>query len=332
MGKDNNLHDYLSDLADAIREKKGTSEPINAQSFAEEIASLETNSPFAVDFGEEIATMDSYPLDSLREDIDYYNEIQRKRASGEVKDNKLVDDAEFKKRIAWWPKGLGNTNKAVNCTNLRILPPMSLTSLYNNGGIFKHLARFAPDVRACTRGGYNLYRGVIDEIELNLEACTSIDGYFIRDIFCKSIIVNLPLVTKINGGDFYQIDGLRYVNVSIPKVTSLYNNFRSTATEELHLDISSVTQQSYSIGYNTSELKIAHIKGLQVTLTLNNHANMQTESVKYMLDNCKAREDGAAYTLTLNSAVKTAFLAKCDEDAEYAASLANANAKGLTLA
>ena len=42
MGKDNNLHDFLSDVANAIREKKGTTEPINAQDFASEIASIET--------------------------------------------------------------------------------------------------------------------------------------------------------------------------------------------------------------------------------------------------------------------------------------------------
>ena len=57
MSKDNNLHDYLSDLADAIREKKGTTEPINAQSFAEEIRTIEGGAPegyepfFAVDEG-----------------------------------------------------------------------------------------------------------------------------------------------------------------------------------------------------------------------------------------------------------------------------------------
>lgn len=41
MGKDNNLHDFLSDVANAIREKKGTTAPINAQDFASEIASIE---------------------------------------------------------------------------------------------------------------------------------------------------------------------------------------------------------------------------------------------------------------------------------------------------
>lgn len=40
MSKDNNLHDFLQDVADAIKEKKGSNEPINAQNFADEIKNL----------------------------------------------------------------------------------------------------------------------------------------------------------------------------------------------------------------------------------------------------------------------------------------------------
>lgn len=42
MAKTNNLADYLADIANAIREKKGTNEAINAQDFASEIASIES--------------------------------------------------------------------------------------------------------------------------------------------------------------------------------------------------------------------------------------------------------------------------------------------------
>lgn len=41
MAKNDNLADYLADIADAIRAKKGTGGPINAQDFASEIASIE---------------------------------------------------------------------------------------------------------------------------------------------------------------------------------------------------------------------------------------------------------------------------------------------------
>ena len=42
MAKNNNLGDLLTDVANAIRKKKGTSGSINAQNFASEIASIET--------------------------------------------------------------------------------------------------------------------------------------------------------------------------------------------------------------------------------------------------------------------------------------------------
>ena len=40
MAKNDNLIDFLTDVANAIREKKGTSDPINAQDFADEIKSV----------------------------------------------------------------------------------------------------------------------------------------------------------------------------------------------------------------------------------------------------------------------------------------------------
>ena len=42
MAKNNNLTDFLTDVANAIREKKGSSDPINPQNFSDEIASIET--------------------------------------------------------------------------------------------------------------------------------------------------------------------------------------------------------------------------------------------------------------------------------------------------
>lgn len=42
MAKNDNLHDFLVDVADAIREKKGTTDLINPQNFSEEILSIES--------------------------------------------------------------------------------------------------------------------------------------------------------------------------------------------------------------------------------------------------------------------------------------------------
>ena len=42
MAKDNNLKDFIADIADAIREKKGTTEKINPQDFSDEIRWIES--------------------------------------------------------------------------------------------------------------------------------------------------------------------------------------------------------------------------------------------------------------------------------------------------
>ena len=44
MAKTDNLIHYLSDVADAIREKEGTTDPINAQDFSEKIRSMSIGS------------------------------------------------------------------------------------------------------------------------------------------------------------------------------------------------------------------------------------------------------------------------------------------------
>jgi hypothetical protein len=48
MSKKNNLTDFLTDVADAIREKKGTSEKINPQDFSDEIRNLPSGGEVAV--------------------------------------------------------------------------------------------------------------------------------------------------------------------------------------------------------------------------------------------------------------------------------------------
>lgn len=49
MAKNDNLKDFLTDLADAIREKKGTSDPINPQDFTSEILSMASGEGYNVD-------------------------------------------------------------------------------------------------------------------------------------------------------------------------------------------------------------------------------------------------------------------------------------------
>ena len=50
MAKDNNLQDFLIDIADAIREKKGTTDKINPQNFSNEISSLKVGDSSTIEY------------------------------------------------------------------------------------------------------------------------------------------------------------------------------------------------------------------------------------------------------------------------------------------
>ena len=336
MGKNNNLHDFLVDVADAIREKKGTSEPINPQEFSNEIKNLPSGaSPFAVDFGEEISSGNAAYINALQEDIDYYNEVKARLASG-VYSQTIWNDKEFRRRIAWIPTEMlteYGLQKIGNCSNLKIYPYDKLYSgLYSNMLYVKSLLSLKADASEVTRLGFFLYGGYVGDIELSFDSLTKIEMYSFLYLISNRIVLDFPQVTTIYAQNFYWISECKYMSVNLPKLEKLpSNNFRElNDLEELHLNIPKVTSQSYSV-YNNTNLRICHLKGMQCSFYIGSNV-LEIESVKYMLDNCQQREDGASYTLTLHANVKAAFLAKCDEDAEYAASLAAANAKGLTIA
>lgn len=82
MAKNDNLQDFLTDIADAIREKKGTTDKINPQDFATEIANLSSGDDSGSGSGSgsgnlslayfyiDRSTTDSYAFDNVV--ADYY--------------------------------------------------------------------------------------------------------------------------------------------------------------------------------------------------------------------------------------------------------------------
>lgn len=335
MGKNNNLHDFLVDVADAIREKKGSTDKINAQSFSEEIRNIPSGSPFAVDFGEEIASGNAAYINALQEDIDYYNEVKARIASGEAT-SAIWDDADFCRRIAWIPKEMLTEYGLfyiARCSNLKIYPYDKLYSnQYNGIKYMKSLHSLKADASEVTRLGYFLYSGYVGDIDLRFDTLTKIETTCFYHILSNRVVLDFPQVTTCSGNTLFKVSLCKYADINFPKLTAFPSGtFREwDDLVELHINIPKVTSQSYSV-YNNINLRICHLKGMQCSFNISSSV-LEVESVKYMLDHCQQREDGASYTLKLNEAVKTAFLAKCDEDAEYAASLASANAKGLTLA
>ena len=65
MDKTNNLQYFLTDIADAIREKKGTSDLINAQNFADEIRNMPQSGEGGGESGGDMVTYVTAPTDEL---------------------------------------------------------------------------------------------------------------------------------------------------------------------------------------------------------------------------------------------------------------------------
>lgn len=78
MAKDNNIQDFLTDVADAIREKKGTTDAINPQDFSSEISSLEVGGGGGIHIGStEPSDDDSIWIDITEETPPSIIEISR---------------------------------------------------------------------------------------------------------------------------------------------------------------------------------------------------------------------------------------------------------------
>jgi hypothetical protein len=78
MAKDNNIQDFLTDVADAIRDKKGTSDLINPQDFSNEIASIEVGGGGGIHIGStEPSDDDSIWIDITEETPPSIIEISR---------------------------------------------------------------------------------------------------------------------------------------------------------------------------------------------------------------------------------------------------------------
>ena len=328
-----NIVELLTDVADAIRVKKGTQDKINAQNFGEEIRNLPSGaSPFAVDFGEEIASGNAAYINALQEDIDYYNEIQRKRASGEVTDIALMKDKEFLRRIAFVPNGMdieARDSKWCECSNLYELENKPLpTNAWNSFKPFRHLNKLRLDTSS-TQGrlGYFLRGGSVREVDITFDNSTQIVSSFYMYVG-EIARLSFPSVNTSCGELFRGVGLLRKLWLSIPLAPQMSNCIRECEElEEVYLECPSVTTFSYCF-YNFSTLKKCNIKGLQATLSLSSHPNIEAECIHYTISNAIGGTADAPITLTLHATAK----ANWEASEYYAEDVVMANEKNITIA
>lgn len=311
MAKNDNLKDFLTDVADAIREKKGTEDLINPQDFSDEIKNLPSgSSPFAVDFGEEIASGNPTFINALQEDIDYYNEVVRKLNSGEIKEADVLKEP-IKNDLAWIPPQITPPSSCVDYWRLREFK--TTKTLYYSNAVNPFLrAELLETIEA-------------PSIDSRI-ATISMETNRLPALRVFKITNPIPAETKFL---FYSSKNLKVVEIDTKNILNFQMMWRDTRIPKIELDMLSATNVT-NMFFSTMCDEV-YLSNLGISLSMSYLKTLTIESVKFILDHCQDKTD-TPYTLTLNAAVKTAFLAKCDEDAEYAASLASANAKGLTLA
>lgn len=354
------------DIKEAIIAKGvEVADDVRIDGYAEKIVEIQQgggSSQFAIDYGEEIYTNNAYSMTSEQEDIDYYNQIQAERAAyaagtGGRSDAEIFADPEFRKKIAWWPKGMAVVLPK-RYVNLRTLPKFTPTSCFqgfqytsnlkdvynidfsqvkdfNSAFYYSGIEKLRLKVSATNI--YNICNTCFNLKEVYIEndgTANEISSGFVNSFNLTEAILIIPAVNSITN-TFQGCQRLRKVSIESSNLTNVTNAFSgANAVEEISIDITNIDSIT---GWGKMQSLIdGRIKGQKASLIIESQY-LTMDSVKYILDNCQARADGAAYTLTLHADVKAAFMAKCTEgdenyDAEYAATLAAANAKGLTIA
>lgn len=185
MAKDNNIQDFLTDVADAIREKKGTTDLINPQDFSSEITSIQSGGR---DWGE--IGYDAEPT-FIEEGFAYAKEI--KNNWDETATSSMYEFSNDSNLIFLPTLNYDNcTNIAAMCqycTNLQyvdlIHAPIAIRvdSLFRNCDSLKYAPIYAPNAQLAN----NLFSGTrITSFEAEwTDKVTTFSSAFIN---CKNLI------------------------------------------------------------------------------------------------------------------------------------------------
>ena len=340
MAKNDNLTDFLTDVADAIREKKGTTEPINPQDFASEIASIES--------GGGNGWTGHADADGLRaigwtdEDIAYYQEngVDWNEEDDHLHlvsdDNKALygvltayNISTYKDRIVYLPKidtsALTSMSyKFMNCQKMVALPFIDTSNVTNMTGVFN----------AC----YSL----VTIPPIDFSKAQTMDYAFWQCISLREVpTIDTSLVTNMNGA-FYQCVSLEYLPpLSLASSTNVgrmltmcssikqvelqdsinVSNWSEVFTYDTNLesikgvDLRNATSTSSIFSY-CRRGRDYFVKGVKMSIDLAGVFILSKESLLYIITN---EASTSAITITIASNVYDKYA----NDPEVLAALAN---------
>lgn len=320
MAKNDNLGDYLSDIADAIRAKKGTSEPINAQDFADEITSIEgggggTSSSMWTGHAdskglkaigwtdEDIAYYQKYGVNWNEEDDQYHLVSDENKAMyGVINADNIAD---FANELVYLPKidTSGKTSFAswlLDCSALVAIPMIDTSS--------------ATTVQSMCEGCGSLVCFPL----LDFSNVANISRLF-YNCGCLTYIPPLNTQKATNWSYFcryaYALQTMPDLNTSAStNFNYTFSNCTSLSTVRL-MDVGKGASFNGVFGACYGARNI-FLKGLNKSLALSSMSALTKESLLYIINNAKA---STAITLTLSTYSYT----KYSEDADVIAALAN---------
>ena len=190
MAKDNNIQDFLTDVADAIREKKGTTDKINPQDFSSEIASIQSGNRDWSEIG-----YDAEPT-FIEEGFAYAKEI---------KDN-------------WNPNVSSIKNKFRNDTKIVYFPLVGTSNIQDfSNAFYMSTLEYIPQLnygKATNLSNYLYYCGKLREV--SLKGTSNVTSYNTTFNSCTQlkIIYEMDFFSVTDGyGVFYNCKALLFVKI-----------------------------------------------------------------------------------------------------------------------
>lgn len=322
MAKNDNLTDFLVDVADAIREKKGTTELINPQDFASEIASIESGGGNGW-----TGHADAEGLRAIGwtdEDIAYYQEngVDWNEEDDHLHvvsdDNKALygvltadNISSYKDRIVYLPKiDISNKTSAYalfkDCYYLVAIPSLDWTNIGSLHTTFENCVSLKSVPPIVAPGVYQMYRAFyqcssLRKVKLNIDATPEINYAFYLCSSLESITSDGVLRLKTVGNTFSFCGNLR----EIPQLdTSALTGFGSMfyyccmlSTIQL-LDMSSATTLSNTF-QNCLNLSNVFLRGIKASCNLSSSPILSKNSLLYAINN-EAATSPITITLATN--------------------------------
>ena len=317
MAKNDNLKDFLTDVADAIRAKKGTTDKINPQDFSAEIASIETSTSKPTWTGH----ADAEGLRAIGwtdEDIAYYQENGVNWNAEDDEYHKVSDDNKalygvltadniqtYKDRIVYLPKIDTSVKKSMhqmfgNCYSLVAIPQLDTRNVTNMSDMFYF---------CCS---------LVSIPQLDTKNVTNMSTMFNS---CYSLI-SIPQLDTQNVTNMSNMFNSCYSLISIPQLDT--KNVTHAASM-LHtccslvsipqLDTQSVTSMS-SMFNGCFSLTFANLKNVKLAYDLSKATKLSKDSLLYLINNEAAT---SAITIKLASYAYDRWA----EDTDIVAALAN---------